>query len=125
MCTCSELTTGRWENWLIGGGCTACGQLEMELARSLSIIQSWLRNNGNSQMAQSYGLEQLRIISLNFASSKYSVFDSLRRRYIQTCNRFFPCMEAAPNRTFPCSWIMVLLRQLSKALDALSWFFMA
>ena len=31
-------------------------------------------------MAQSPGFDQLKIISSNFGSSKYSVFDSLRRR---------------------------------------------
>ena len=48
--------------------------------KELVIIQSWLRNSEESQMAQLSGLDQLKIISLNFGSSKYSVFDSLRRR---------------------------------------------
>ena len=42
-------------------------------------IQNWLSDN-DGQMAQSDGFDQLKIISLNFAGSKYSVFDSLRRR---------------------------------------------
>ena len=40
-------------------------------------------------------------------------FNVIVLRYIQAYNRFFPCMEATPNRNFPCSWIMMLLRQLS------------
>ena len=42
-------------------------------------IEAWLRNNGDSQMAHSPGFNQLNnMIPIN--CSKYSAFDSLRRR---------------------------------------------
>lgn len=43
-------------------------------------IESWLTNNKNSQRTQSELAQQLKMISLNFGDSKYSVFDSLRQR---------------------------------------------
>ena len=75
----------RW--WVVVGGVLG-GQMPIQElllcawdgdCKELVNIQSWLRNNQDNQMAQLSGFDQLKIISLNFSSSKYSVFDSLRQ----------------------------------------------
>ena len=50
------------------------------LTNTTTDIESWLTNNKNSQRTQSELAQQLKMISLNFGDSKYSVFDSLRQR---------------------------------------------